>query len=134
MLYDELASSIERNLTLNVKIAAKEAFNLPLALLSNPSQSKFILMSCLSYVLKAVSQATIYPFVAILLIVCMWLKKDPLFMFRCKEHEHIVQTAFNSDDKLYNFNVLYIIDLYVIKTVDETLCFDSLEGLKTLQD
>lgn len=134
MVHDEIASSIERNLKLNAKVAAKQAFDLPLALLSNPSQSKFILMSCLSYVLKVLAQASVYPFVALLLIVCYVLKKDPLFMFRCKEHEHIVRTAFESDDKLYNFNFFYIIDLYIIKTEDETLCFDSLEGLKTLQD
>ncbi len=134
MLYDEIAHSIERNLKLNAKLAITHTFNLPSTLLSNPSQSKFVLVNCLSYILKALSQAMVYPFVSILLMVCFLLKKDPLFMFRCKEHEHIVQTAFDSDDKLYNFNVFYIINLYIIKTDDETLCFDSLDGLKTLQD
>lgn len=134
MLYDEIAHSIERNLKLNTHLAIKETFNLPTALLSNPKHYRFVLLSCFTRILKALSQALVYPFVAILLLVCLLLKKDPLFMFRCKQHEHIVQTAFDSDDKLYNFNVFYIIDLYIIKTDDETLCFDSLDGLKTLQD
>ena len=133
-----LISSLDRQITMKMEHGVHQLVHYPLSLIRGivPLPWKIKPIWFMQHTMSVIKKITHFMLLAINYPIILLALNFSIFNKKCAEHQHIVSKEFGDDYTLFNFNFLFIIDVYycLSKTNDEILCFDSLSSLLSLNE